>query len=78
MVRKTFSIVDEDVLRYLDSMEKGEMSRYVSRLIKEDMKRDKGITRDEVIRLIQEYGGKVEVTKKDSKVINAARNLISL
>ena len=84
-MRKTFSIIDEEVLRFLSGMEKGEMSRYVTRLIKEDINRCKEdkrvLNRDDVIRLIQEYGGRTKVEKvdrKDNKVVSAAKNLINL
>jgi hypothetical protein len=78
-MRKTFSIVDEDVLKFLSGMEKGEMSRYVTRLIKEDMKKDKcGLSRDDVIRLIREYSGVERENRKDNKVVNAAKNLVNL
>jgi hypothetical protein len=78
-MRKTFSIVDVDVIKFLESMERGEMSRYVTRLIREDMKRDKcGLSRDEVIKLIREYGGVERESKEDNKVVSAAKNLINL
>lgn len=44
---------DKDVLEYLESQIN--MSQYVVRLIKEDMQ-DGRLTKDDVIRLIKEYG----------------------
>jgi hypothetical protein len=55
MIRKTFSFTDKEVLEYLGKMDKGEVSRYVSRLIREDMKKERVLTRDDVIKLIKEY-----------------------
>ena len=84
MVRKTFSICDSEVLKWLGSMEKGLQSKYITRLVREDMGKNRGVlSRDDVIRLIKEYGGERFITEdkafiRDSKVVNSIKGLINL
>jgi hypothetical protein len=76
MVRKTFSFTDMEVIKWLEGMDKGEMSRYIQRLIREDMRGSKdgsvGLSRDDVIKIIKEFGVWVE---KDSRDGNEGENV---
>jgi predicted class III extradiol MEMO1 family dioxygenase len=76
MVRKTFSFTDMEVIKWLEGMDKGEMSRYIQRLIREDMRGSKdgsvGLSRDDVIKIIKEFGVWVE---KDSRDGNKGENI---
>jgi hypothetical protein len=82
MQRKTFSFTDEKVLKHLDGMEKGEMSRYVQRLIREDIKGGRDtVTKEDVVRMIREYGVRIDDVpkkKEDKEIRSAVKNMLGI
>lgn len=75
MVRKTFSFTNQEVINHLNKMDKGTVSKYLESLVLKDIKNKvEYVTKDEVIKLIKEYGSKIE--KVDNEVKNKAISLI--
>jgi hypothetical protein len=72
-IRKTFSFTRSDVVDWID---KNGGSRYISQLVQEDINRSEFVTRDEVVKLIEErVKGRVEVV--DDEVKNSAIGLMN-
>jgi hypothetical protein len=71
-----------EVVKWLENMDKGEMSRYIQILIREDMKGHKeGLTREDVIKIIREFGswfknGSKDKVENDEKLKKAVKGLM--
>jgi hypothetical protein len=69
-------------VKWLENMDKGEMSRYIQILIREDMKGHKeGLTREDVIKIIREFGswfenGSKDKVENDEKLKKAVKGLM--
>jgi hypothetical protein len=76
MARRTFSIVDKDVLEFIDSMDDGTKSRYVVDLIRKDMKKGSKeyVTREEVMEMIKG----LKVDSEDTEVKNSLMGTLNL
>jgi hypothetical protein len=71
MARRTFSITDIDVLKYLDAMESGVRSRYIVNLIKKDMEGSKiqYVTREELMEILESYSPAKENSINDDSFV---------
>lgn len=83
MARKTISISDGEVLKYLNDMSRGVRSKYIVDLIRKDMKGVRGaITEEDVIKLILQYGGdkvaKEKMNGGDERIKNSIKSMINM
>lgn len=79
MVRKTFDIKDEAVLKHLEKQVN--QTQYVISLIKKDMQRGKNevVNKEMIIAIIEEYLGNINKTNKiDTEVKNSINNVLGM